>query len=210
MSVIEPFIDFIFLALSLTGIIWRLMLDNRGQFFLEYESWCNLAEAVYYGMITVLGFIGVCSGKSENCLQNFLKYTLFKLIFAPILACPIIFFLGRNLVWFHLEIDFSSGEFWCDMINHFISPACLLLDVLLFGRQYSSSNFFDILVITGIFVAYSILCLPFISNNMYNFVNFGAGYTICCAIVFYCIGIIMHFVYIAITKVRNCGTIKEE
>ena len=206
MFVCEPFIDFIFLAACLTGIIWRLMLDDRGYFFLEYESWCVVVEAIYYGLIMVLGFITNCSGARENCLHTFLKYTLFKLIFAPILACPIIFFLGYNLHWFKYTIDLSSGESWCDIVNHLIAPACVLVDVLLFGRKYTSPNLFDIILVTGMYVAYSILCLPFMSNHNYIFVDRGAGCIISTAISFYSVGLIMYYAYITITKVRNCGT----
>ena len=108
--------------------------------------------------------------------------------------------------WFKYTIDLSSGESWCDIVNHLIAPACVLVDVLLFGRKYSSPNLFDIILVTGMYVAYSILCLPFMSNHNYIFVDRGAGCIISTAISFYSIGLIMYYAYITITKVRNSGT----
>ena len=207
-NAVESFVYCIFFCICLTGLIWRLFLENRGIFILEYETWCNIIECGYYFLQMIIGFVSVCNRTSENSCQNFLKYTLFKLIFPPIMAAPVIFFLGYNLSWFYFYIDLKKVDFWCDFINHIIAPGCCLLDVIIFGRQYSPSNLLDLIIITGIYVAYSILCLPFQTNHVYEFITNGKGFIISAAIVFYCIGIVMHFFYITITKIRNCGTVK--
>ena len=208
MGCCEIVFHFMFLLICVSSLYWRYLIGNGSLFYLEYETWCVLVEACYYLLQTIIGCITLCSKSSKNCVQDFLKYTLFKLIFAPILACPVIFFLGYNLGWFYFYVDFKKLDFWCDMMNHIIAPGCVLLDVLLFGRKYSPSNLFDIIIITAIYAAYTVLCLPFQTNNVYDFITNGKGFVICAAVVFYCIGIVMHFFYITITKIRNCGKVE--
>ena len=206
MGVLEIVFHSLFLVICLTGLIWRIfILKDQGLFIFEYETWCVFVEACYYCLQSLFGCIMACNRTSKSCLIDFLKYTLFKLIFPPIMACPVIFFLGYQLGWFYFYVNINSPEFWCHMINHLIAPGCVLVDVLLFGRKYSPSNLFDIIVITAVYVAYTILCLPFQTNQVYDFLTNGKGFIICAAFVFYCIGIVMHFFYITITKVRNCG-----
>ena len=202
---IEAIFSLAFFALSLGGIILRLTLKERGKYIFEYESWCVLAEAGYYLIQSILGIINIITATTDSCLQNFLKFTLFKLIFPPILACPFIFFLGNNLKWFKFNAETKNKEYASDLINHLLAPVCVLIDSILFKRKYSKSNLFDILIITGIYVTYSILCLPFQTHDTYLFIDEGKGCIISVMIVCYCIGIIMHFTYIVVTKIRNCG-----
>ena len=210
LMLLEAIFDLIFFGCCLTGIIWRLTLDGRGNYILEYESWCILSEAIYYLIQTIIGFINTFTKTTDSCLQNFLKYTLLKIIFPPVLACPFIFFLGYNVNWFKFVNDSGENEFWCDIFNHLISPACILLDTILFKRQYSPSNLLDIIILTGIYILYGALCLPFQTSEIYLFVDAGKGHIICSLIIFYCIGITMHFVYIIITRIRDCKTIEEK
>ena len=207
---IEAVFSVIFFGISLTGIIWRLTLKNRGNFFFEIEFWCIISEAIYYLILAVMGIINACNKTTDSCLQNFLKYTLSKLLFPPVIASPFIFYLGNNLDWFSFPIDKDDGDFWCDLINHLIAPSCLLVDVILFERKYKSSNFLDILIITGMYIAYSILYLPFQTSEVYKFVVRGKGCIICVMIVCYCISINMHYIYIIITRVRDCHTIEKD
>ena len=202
---IETIFSIAFFTLCLTGMILRLTLKERGNYILEYESWCMIAETGYYLIQSVLGVINTISGTTDSCLQNFIKYTLFKLIFPPILACPFIFILGYNLGWFFFETGQRNKDFSTDLINHVLAPACVLIDSILFNRKYTSSHLFDILIITGIYVAYGALCLPFQTSETYFFMNEGKGFIISVMIVCYCIGIIMHFTYIVVTKIRTCG-----
>lgn len=207
---IEAVFSVIFFGISLTGIIWRLTLKNRGNFFFEIEFWCIISEAVYYLILAAMGIINVFNKTTDSCLQNFLKYTLSKLLFPPVIASPFIFYLGNNLDWFSFPIDKDDGDFWCDLINHLIAPSCLLVDVILFERKYKSSNFLDILIITGMYIAYGILCLPFQTNEVYAFIDRGKGCMISVNFAFYCIGIIMHYAYIIITRVRDRNTIEHD
>ena len=201
---LETFFDTIFLGISLTAFVYRFLIKNKSQILLEYESWCNIVETGYYLLITIIGFINTCSQATQSYLKNFFKFFLFKFIFPPILACPIIFFLGENLGWFIYNAEEKKEKVW-RFLCHFGAPACFLLDCILFKRKIISSNLLYILIIVGIYVAYSILCLPFISNEDYVFVNNGKGVSICVIIVFYCIAILMHFLYMAIAEIRNCG-----
>ena len=202
---IESIFSIASFALSLTGIILRLTLKERGKFIFEYESWCILAEAGYYLIQSIFCVINTITATTDSCLQNFIKFTLSKLLFPPILACPFIFFLGSNVKWFKFYTE-TKKEYMSNLINHLIAPACVLLDSILFKRKYTKSNLFNILIITGIYIAYSILCLPFQTNETYLFIDKGKGCMISVMIVFYCIGIIMHFTYIVITRIRNYGS----
>ena len=208
---VETIFDFIFFGSCLTGIIWRLTLDDKINYILEYESWCILSEAFYYLIQTIIGIINTCNKTTDSCLQNFIKYTLFKIIFPPVLTCPFIYFLGDKLHWFDFETDTGKKECWCDVFNHIISPACILIDAILFKRQYSPSNLLDIIILTGIYIAYGILCLPFIESDDNYFINcFENKHKICALIFFYCIGMAMHFFYIIITRIRDCNTIEKK
>ena len=90
-------------ALCLTGMIWRLTLKERGNYILEYESWCIIGEGIYYLIQSILGVINIFTQTTDSCLQNFIKYSLLRLIFAPVLAVPWIFFLGYHLEWFYFN-----------------------------------------------------------------------------------------------------------
>ena len=206
---IETIFSIAFFALSLTGIILRLTLKEKGKFICEYESWCILAEAGYYLIQSIFGVINTITKTTDSCLQNFIKFTLSRLLFPPILACPFIFFLGTNIKWFKFYKE-TKKEYMSNIMNHLIAPACVLIDSILFKRKYTKSNLFDILIITGIYIAYSILCLPFQTNETYLFIDKGKGCMISVMIVFYCIGIIMHFTYIVVTRIRNCGSKEDD
>ena len=210
LMLIEAIFSTVFFSLCLTGIIWRLTIKNRGNYILEYEFWCIIPEAIYYFIQALIGFINAYNKTVDSCLQNFLKYTLSKLLFPPIMASPFIFFLGNNLEWFSFTTESNDSDFWCDIINHLIAPLCFLVDIILFERKYKSSNFIDILIITGMYIAYGILCLPFQTNEVYAFIDRGKGCMISVIFSFYCIGIIMHYVYIIITRVRDRNTIENE
>ena len=197
-------------GLCLTGMIWRLTLKERGNYILEYESWCIIGEGIYYLIQSILGVINIFTQTTDSCLQNFIKYSLLRLIFAPVLAVPWLFFLGYHLEWFYFNTEARDKEFWCDLINHIIAPACVLVDSIIFKRKYAPSNLLDILIITGIYVAYCVLCLPFQDNEKVYLFASNKGCFISVMIVCYCIGIMMHFLYIIITKIRNCGSDKDK
>ena len=201
--VLESIFHLIFLGVTASGIIWRFRLKNRGIFFLEYESLCNLAEASYYFLQIIIEFFSLFKQNRENCLKNILKYTVFKILFAPIVATPFIFILGYYLKWFYFFPDLHVKEFWCDLITHIFAPACFLLDVIFFGRKYCPSNFLDLIIITSIYIAYAILCLPHQTNEVYEFITNGKLFVFSAAFVFYTVGMVMHFLYLGITKIRN-------
>ena len=192
-----------FFGITATGIIWRIRIKDRGSFIFEYEFLCNFAEAIYYLLQIIIGIFSMCKKNKENFLKNFLKYKIFKLLFPLIMAVPFIYIFGYNLDWFSFEIDSSKNEFWCDLIIHIIAPSCCLFNTILFGKKYSPSNIIDIIIITGIYVAYFILCLHFQTNKVYKFIGYDISFIISVAFIFYVIGIVMHFLYIAITKFLN-------
>ena len=90
--ILDAVFSLVVFCLCLTGMIWRLSLKDKGKYILEYESWCIFGEGVYYLIQSILGVINIFTATTDSCLQNFLKYILLRIIYAPVLEVPWLFF----------------------------------------------------------------------------------------------------------------------
>lgn len=209
-DVLELFLAFIYFGICLTAFIWRLTKGDIKYIFIEYEMWSILLQLIYYILFLLIGFTSIFNKpKNEAILYNFLRSVIFKFIWPIVMSTPAVFYLGYFFEWFKFEIDMNSNDFWLSLFLHGFSQAGFLIDLILFYRDYKPTHVFDFIVISGIYVAYCILCFSIQPQiKTYLFLNeMGLGgdnlYIISVMIVGYFVYLYLYFIYMTMVKIKS-------
>ena len=219
-NLVELILQVIYFGICLTAFIWRLTKDEKGNIFFEFEMWGIMLQLVYYIIFLISGFTSIFNkSKEENqenqenkCL-NFLKSVLFKYIWPLVLSSPIIFYLGYFSNWFYLQTG-EGNDYALSLFLHGFSQFGFIIDIILFKREYKSTHFFDLLIITGIYVAYCFL-LGTVKPEMNNYLFLsndpafrkGNSFLISLMIVCFFIYLYMYIIYMYIVRFKS-GLVK--
>lgn len=207
----ELILSVFFFGLNLTSLIWRLIKDDRKYAILEFGIWGVILELAYYAFFLTTGFSNLINKATDNKCQKFLKNSIFKFIFPFSINSALVFFLGYYLGWITFNTDNSTSDFWLIIFVYLIPSLVVLLDLIIFKRQYQRKKLFDFIIITAIYVIYCILLgsiKPKIKIYVFLYpIWFGlksnASYIISVMILCYFAYLTMYFVYYYIIKIKS-------
>ena len=209
-DILELILSFIFFGVCLTSFIWRLTKDNKDNFFMEFEMWSLLMQLVYYVLFFLIGIISIFQKATDNRAQRFFKNVVFKYLFPFVVNSAAAFYLGYYFRWFSFDTRLKDNDFWLSFFIHGISQACFVVDLILFSRDYVDTQFFDFLVISGIYAAYAVIL--FISQptiHGYAFLDKSVldpkdnMFILSLMIVLYFVYLYLYFIFMCVVKFKS-------
>ena len=203
MKEIETIVNLIFFCLCLAVFIWRFTRPNLGQIPFEFEEWCLFFEMIYYGILSIFGLLDCCNKSQDKKITNFFKDTLFKFLWTMSMSCLIIFYLGYYVKWFYFENNTGKEDFWLCLFFHGFVQICIVVDIIVFDRAFVSTYFFDVVVLTVIYVIYCIVCALFKKSDVYIFLNYSSGFILSVMILGFFAYLCMYFLYQLIEMKKN-------
>lgn len=206
-DILELVLTCLYLGICITSFIWRLTKEDKKKMFIEFEIWSLIGQLAYYIIFLINGFSNLLSKEreGENKCQKFLKSIIFKYLWPFVMSSFAVFYLGHTFDWFYIPED-KDNDYVLSIFLHGLSQAGFLIDIILFRREYKPTHIFDFLVISGIYICYSILFYsikPKVSSYHFISVNDESNsFIISLIIMCYFVYLYMYMLYMFIVKVK--------
>lgn len=198
----ELVLDTIFFIVCVGTFVWTIISYNFKEIFLNLEHWMLWVQSLYYFLIALVGYMSLCNDAKSKTFQKFSKNYLFKYICVFSLTSPGIFYLGYFLKWFDGDFDTSGTGFLLTILVHGGVQIPLIVDTILFKREYKPNVFCDFIVFTAIFVGYCFLCIIANTDPNYKFRSEDFKFKIAVFVFWYLVLLLMYVIYQTIVKMR--------
>ncbi len=163
----ELIIDTLFLIISLGTFIWTLVDLNFKEIFVDLEHILLWLESLYYLLLSLVGYFSLCNDAKSKSFQRFWKSYIFKFIWPFSLMSTGFFYLGYCLKWFDENFEIFNKELLLSLLIHGGVQIPMVIDAILFRREYKPSYALDFIIFTCIYVGYCLLNFFFINDPLY-------------------------------------------